>query len=113
MKETEDFARVEAEITTPVPTEKRLLGSKPYIQGLPIWKINMNTLEVEKAVPDDVLAVPDKNGMVQKRIKITAEPAFWYVQVINKKNAIRKYMLGIKKIMEAQGRLATKTGQDG
>ena len=113
MKEITEFERVAKEMTTPAPTEKKLLGSKPYIQGLPIWKINMNTLDVEKAVPDDVLAVPDKNGMVQKRIKITAEPGFWYLQAINKKNAIRKYVNEVKKLMAGQRAQPTKTGQDG
>lgn len=92
MKELIPELKVKEEDVRPAEEKRQnLIGSLKAIRGLTLWEIEKETGEIKAAVFEEVNASMKngKEGGLKK--KLLMKKGCFYVEALNKKNALRKF----------------------
>lgn len=71
----------------PVKTKKKLIGQLKYIPGLSLFKLNVETLEIEKVIIESVFDINKKKSS----FAVQFEKGHLYCVALNLKNAKKKF----------------------
>jgi hypothetical protein len=97
MRELEQHTKVEIhqETNKQQIKEQKFLGRLNPKRGHTLWKINIVSMDIEKAIFDtDTIVLDSLDGAENqlKKRKLIVEDGYFYISALNKKNAIKKYI---------------------
>lgn len=97
MKEIENNKHnIEISVKQKKQVEHELIGNIVPHEGHTVWKINKETLQIEKAKFSNVIYsnTIDNNGFQSIKKQLIVQDGYEYISALNKKNALKKYFKG-------------------